>query len=444
MMDIAIQDMPFSASMQPARERLYKRKERPKIVLAVCPYDGEVIDRVTHQVYKPSAVKYMPLGLLSLAASISDYDVSIVDGASRGLTVDEVLAEIEALQPDILGLSAVTYRAWSMQEILRRTTVPIKVVGGPHATENHAYILQQGADAVFVGDAEEVFPKWLADGCPPGVIKGSPVDLDVIPYPNRKLVNLDDYRIENTEGLLFDVGNLRLPIYSSKGCPLKCIYCDVQQKKFYSMSPERIVAEFKLLKEVGATSIHILDDAFNIQKERVVKFCRLLIEDGLQIDWSVRGVVEVREDVVRALAEAGCRRFHVGIEHLDNNVLAYFKKSHRYEHVQKFCHLCKKYGIDILGYFIIGAPGETPEYRDRLPEMINELGIAIPYFNVLTPLSETIFYQQLLDDGVFSVDFWDEFSKNPVKNFEIPSHRSQQEEEELQQVLRSYINIFNP
>ena len=442
-MDIAIKNIPFSVPPQLMRERLYKKSERPKIVLAVCPYDGEVIDRVTHQVYKPSAVKYMPLGLLSLASSIADYEVSILDGASRGMTVDEMLEEIEALQPDILGLSVVTYRAWAMQQILHRTTVPIKVVGGPHATENHAYILQQGADAVFVGDAEETFPKWLKDGCPSGVIKGGPVDLDSIPYPNRKLVDLDDYRIESTKGLLFDVGNLRLPIYSSKGCPLKCIYCDVQQKKFYSMSPERIVDEFRQLKEVGATSIHILDDAFNIQKDRVIKFCRLLIEDGLKIDWSVRGIVEVREEVVRALAEAGCRRFHVGIEHLDDDVLSYFRKSHRYDHVQRFCKLCKKYGIDILGYFIIGAPGETAEYRDKLPDMIKELGITIPYFNVLTPLSETIFYQQLLEDGTFAIDFWDEFSKKPEKNYEIPSHRTLEEEKELQRVLASYIEIFN-
>ena len=432
-----------SSSSKPSGERLYKKHERPKIVLAVCPYQGEVIDRVTHQVYKPRAVKYMPLGLLSLAASVADYDVSIIDGASRGLTVDEMLEEIEALQPDILGLSVVTYRAWSMQEILRRSTAQIKVVGGPHATENHNYILEQGADAVFVGDAEETFPNWLKSGCPSGVIKGNPVDLDKISYPDRSLVNLDDYRIESTEGLLFDAGNLRLPIYSSKGCPLKCIYCDVQQKKFYSMSPGRIVEEFKLLKSIGATSVHILDDAFNVQKDRVIKFCKLLVESGIKVDWSVRGIVEVREEVVRALAEAGCRRFHVGIEHLDDDVLTYFRKSHRYDHVQRFCKLCKKYGIDILGYFIIGAPGESSEYRQKLPGMIKELEIAMPYFNVLTPLSETIFYQQLLEDGTFSSDFWGQFSRNPVKDFEIPSHRSSEEEIELQEVLKSYINIFN-
>jgi radical SAM superfamily enzyme YgiQ (UPF0313 family) len=440
-MDIAVNGISYSSKS--SNGGLYKKHGKPKIVLAVCPYEGEVIDRVTHQVYKPSVVKYMPLGLLSLAASVADYDVTIVDGASRGLTVNEMLKEIESLNPDILGLSVVTYRAWSMREILRRSTAQIKVVGGPHATENYNYILEQGADAVFVGDAEETFSDWLKKGCPPGVIKGNPVDLDNIPYPNRNLVNLDDYRIESSKGLLFDVGNLRLPIYSSKGCPLKCIYCDVQQKKFYSMSPGRIVEEFKMLESVGATSVHILDDAFNIQKDRVIKFCNLLVESGIKIDWSVRGIVEVREEVVKALAEAGCRRFHVGIEHLDDDVLAYFRKSHRYEHVQRFCNLCKKYGIDILGYFIIGAPGETSEYRQKLPDIIKELGISIPYFNVLTPLSETIFYQQLLEDGTFSMDFWDDFSRDPVKNFEIPSHRSTEEEDELQRVLKSYISIFN-
>ena len=199
-MNIAVDSIGYSSGK--SKNRLYKKNERPKIVLAVCPYEGEVIDRVTHQVYKPSVVKYMPLGLLSLASSIADYDVTIVDGASRGLTVEETLKEIEDLQPDILGLSVVTYRAWSMREILRRSTASIKVVGGPHATVNHDYILEQGADAVFIGDAEETFPNWLKDGCPSGVIKGNPVDLDKVPYPNRDLVNLDDYRI-NLSTLLY-------------------------------------------------------------------------------------------------------------------------------------------------------------------------------------------------------------------------------------------------
>ncbi len=89
--------------------RNYKR-----ILFTVMPYEGEVQDRVTARFYKNSAVKYMPLGVLSVAVCIPDkHEFALLDAASRGLTLDETIAEIEAFNPDIPGLSVVTYRAWA-------------------------------------------------------------------------------------------------------------------------------------------------------------------------------------------------------------------------------------------------------------------------------------------------------------------------------------------
>ena len=414
-----------------------------KIMLVVMPYEGEVRDRVTSKFYKNSAVKYMPLGVLSIAACIrNDIEVEILDAASRGITLDETIAEIEAYGPDVLGLSVVTYRAWAMVQILKRTSAPMKIVGGPHATYNAESIMAQGADAVFVGDAETTLPKWLRDGCPKGIFRSEPVPLDDIPFPARDLMNLDDYKIKPNENMLFNVGNLRVPMYSSKGCPFKCIYCDVQQKSFNFKSPERCVEEFRELMGMGVTSIHILDDAFNIRKNRVSDMSKLIVDSGIKVDWSARGTVEIREEVIADLAAAGCKRLHVGIESLDDNVLSYFKKSCRYEHIERFAQLCDKHGVTILGYFILGAPQETAEYRRTLPQRIEDLGIKLPYFNVLSPLAETPYYFQLLKSGRFEKDLWAEFCKDPVPEFVIPSARSEAEEDELQALADSYAAHF--
>ena len=416
---------------------------KKKILLAVMPYEGEVQDRVTAKFYKNSAVKYMPLGVLSLAACIPDrFEVKVLDAASLGLTLDETLDAIEDFEPDILGLSVVTYRAWAMAEILKRASAPIKVVGGPHATRSHAEILKQGAHAVFVDDAEMTFPKWLNDSCPPGVFFGGQVDMDTIPLPARHLLNIDDYRIEQNDDLLFNVGSLRLPMFSSKGCPYACIYCDVQQKKFNFKSVEKCVAEFNELIRLGATSIHILDDAFNINKARVSSLSQAIVQNNIKVDWSARGTVEIRESVIADLAVAGCKRLHVGIESLDDNILTYFKKSCRLKHIEQFCELCNRYGIDILGYFIIGAPGETDEYLRTLPERIKSLGIRLPYFNLLSPLAETPYYEELLRTGQFERDYWEEFCKAPVRDFIIPEVRSVEEEDNLRTIIDSYVHYF--
>jgi anaerobic magnesium-protoporphyrin IX monomethyl ester cyclase len=414
-----------------------------KILFVVMPYEGEVLDRVTAKFYKNSAVKYMPLGILSIAANIpKKYEVKILDSASLGLNLNQTIEEIEKYEPDVLGLSVVTYRAWAMCEILKRTSAPIKVVGGPHATRNAQNILKQGANSVFIDDAELSFPKWLDDGCPDGVYSGGQIDLGSIPFPARHLLDLKDYMIEENEDLLFKVGNLRLPMFSSKGCPLKCTYCDVQQKKFNFKPPHIVAEEFKLLIKLGATSVHILDDAFNIERDRIEKICQHLIENKIDIDWSARGTVEIRESVISSLSSAGCKRLHVGIESLDDKVLAWFKKSQRLKHTEQFAKYCSDYKIDILAYFIIGSPMETDSYRKKLPNMIKELGIKLPYFNLLTPLAETPYYAQLLKDGVFKVDHWSEFAKSPVKDFIIPEVRSESEEEELKEVIDSYVKFF--
>lgn len=414
-----------------------------RILLTVMPYEGEVQDRVTARFYKNKAVKYMPLGLLSLAASIpSHHEVAVLDAASRGLSLDETIAEIEAFAPDVLGLSVVTYRAWAMTEILRRTSAPIKVVGGPHATRNHAVIRRQGAHAVFVDDAELTFPAWLEQGCPAGVFFGGQVDLDRIALPARHLLDLDDYRIERNPDMLFDVGSLRLPMFSSKGCPYACIYCDVQQKQFNFKSARRCVEEFQNLIAMGTTSVHVLDDAFNVNRQRVSELASALIEAEITVDWSARGTVEVRESVIADLARAGCKRLHIGIESLDDNVLAYFKKASRYKHIEAFCRLCEKYGIDILGYFIVGAPGETEAYRQALPQRIRDLGIRLPFFNLLSPLAETPYYADLLRSGVFKRDYWKEYCAHPVRDFIIPEVRTILEENELKSTIDDYVAWF--
>ena len=242
--------------------------------------------------------------------------------------------------------------------------------------------------------------------------------------------------------MLFDVGDLRLPMYSSKGCPFSCIYCDVQQKKFNFKSPERCVEEFQKLVGIGATSIHILDDAFNVRKDRVSAMSQAIVKANISVDWSARGTVEVRESVIADLAAAGCNRLHVRIESLDDNILTYFKKSSRLKHIEKFCKLCDKYGITILGYFIIGTPLDTPEYLRDLPDRIDDLGIRLPYFNVLSALAETPYYDELRANGTFPTDHWAEFCANPVKDFVMPSVRTPDEDFQIRATVDAYVARF--
>lgn len=97
----------------------------------------------------------MPTGVLITAARPpGKYEFTLLDAASRDLSVDETIEEAEAHGSDILGLSVVTCRAWAVTRILDRCSAPIKAVGGPYAKHNHKAIPHQGAHEVFVDDKE--------------------------------------------------------------------------------------------------------------------------------------------------------------------------------------------------------------------------------------------------------------------------------------------------
>ncbi|MDP6426315.1 MAG: radical SAM protein, partial [Dehalococcoidia bacterium] len=144
----------------------------------------------------------------------------------------------------------------------------------------------------------------------------------------------------------------------------------------------------------------------------------------------------------RALVESGCNKLHVGVESLDPDVLRWMNKGINVKTTQNFFEICKKFGIETLGYFILGSPMETREYRKRLPEMVRKLGVTYPYFNILYPAVNTKYCQMLREDGTFERDYWQDFAENPTPNFEMPLPRTPELQAELQRTVDRYIDIF--
>ena len=416
-----------------------------KVMLTTLPDEGQTVDYTTASFHRPKAVKYMPLGILAVASGISPrHEVCILDTASKGLSIRQTLKEIDNFQPDVLGISAVTRKAWAMSEILHWAKVPLKVVGGPHTTHYALETLKLGTDAVFIGDGDYSFGRWLNHGDWRRIIEEHISDINQLPFPQYEALNLDDYALpeEEASDTLFKKSGTRFTMFSSRGCPYRCVFCDVQEKKFRCLSAQRVVDEMEHLLSLGASSIHIMDDSFNVNRNRVLEICAEIKRRGLQFSWSARGRAEVDAETAQALSEAGCKRLHVGIESLDNDVLRWMNKKMEVKTIKDFCATCREFEIEVLGYFVIGAPVETREYRQRLPEMIKEFGITYPYFNLLYPSPHTEYYESLLQDGTYKRDYWQDFGEHPTANYELPLPRPQELQDELLGTLDDYIGIF--
>ena len=80
---------------------------------------------------------------------------------------------------------------------------------------------------------------------------------------------------------------------TSRGCPFTCIYCSYPQTiyghAYRAMSPERVVREIEYLvynRKVG--EIRIDDDTFNINGQRVIDICKLLVKRKVPVVYSVQ------------------------------------------------------------------------------------------------------------------------------------------------------------
>lgn len=391
----------------------------------------------------------MPLGLLSVAAGIDRrHEVKILDASS--MTIEETQAAIAKWWPDVVGISATTHRAYPMKAIIEDRLAPYSfAVGGTHVTHYKLATYCLGADVVFKGDGDISFGAWIEDGAPPIHRRGLCLnqyhpDLNALPFPRYDLLDMADYTVskEDAADTLFGQAGVRATMISSKGCPYSCTFCDTPERTVRFKNPKRVVDEMEYLLSLGATSIHIMDDCFNINRERVLGICDEIQKRKLKVEWSARGRAQIDSEVAINLSKAGCRRLHVGIESLDPTVLRWMNKRLPPTDVDDFAFYCRLAGIEILAYFIIGSPNETRESRLKLPDQIRQLGIKYPFFNILYPFPHTAYYDSLLVDGTFEKDYWAEFARNPTRDYVLPLPRPKDLQDELEATVGGYIKEF--
>jgi len=434
-----------------------------KILLINLPTESKVKDFTTADYMLTDFMRYPPLGLLAIATEVKKrHSVKVMDVANN-MSIEAVIEYVLKYQPDLLGISVVTRYLYAMHEISRRVkkgNPEIKIaVGGPHINYFPMETMQLGfVDYALPGYGEKTFPRLVEavdsanaqdfssipnlyykfqDGHihrAPAVEE--PLMLDDLPFPDRSLVNLNDYYTA--------ADKVRMTtLYSSRGCPFQCIFCDVQDKKFHFRSAKRLVDEFQEIMGLGIKEIHIFDDTFNVSKQRVIDICEEIIKRKLKIRWSSRArVFPFDKDLAGLMKKAGCERLHVGVESLDPQILKFMKKGITLEQVQSFFKLCNDFRIETLAYFIIGFPNETEEYRRRLFNEARKLKPSYVYFNILYPLPKTEYYNSLLKDGTYKKDYWAEFVSNPTDNFEVPLPRGQELQDRLKEIADNYHRRF--
>jgi radical SAM superfamily enzyme YgiQ (UPF0313 family) len=90
------------------------------------------------------------------------------------------------------------------------------------------------------------------------------------------------------------------------------------------------------------------------------------------------------------------------------------KKGTDLDKIRQTIEDCKKIGIETLGFFMIGCPGDTHETVRKTLKFSLELGLDFAQYNGVRALPGTELYDMVLPEQ--NEDYWREYIKNPGKN----------------------------
>lgn len=418
------------------------------------------------------------LGLAYLAAVAEQRGDQLL--IHDGDVEEEPLASAaRAFAPDVIGITANTTQivaAWRDAGMLKGVLdVPI-VLGGPHPTvlpEESA--AKPFVDVVVRGEGEATWLELLrcwenghgnggrfldAEGEPilgityrdaDGEVVSTPdrlpipvAELEAMPFPAWHLFKLERYT--NLQPTVDQVDGPSLPILTSRGCPYRCSYCSqIGPRRWRARSAESVVAEWRwLVREWGVGEIGVLDDSFNIDRQRVLSLCARLVEEGLTgVPWIMINGIRANladEEVLGAMVRAGCLRSAFGVESGNQEILDTVVDKHlTLDQVRSAFRAAKAVDLETIGFFIIGLPGETEETIEDTIRFAIELDPVVANFSIATPFPGTQMYNTVMAGGRMLAETWDDFVFFEGKaRFEMPGLPAELVERKWKEAYRRF------
>ena len=297
---------------------------------------------------------------------------------------------------------------------------PIKtLVSSSDSTDHYEMYLNNGADIVLLGEAEESLIESLnlletdasLNNCKGIAFQDAddqlqvnprrPVlrDLDNLPPPNWDLIDVAAYKSiwANSKE------EFSLNIATTRGCPYKCNWCakPIYGNRYNAHSPEYIVSIIeKLYHQFGVQRFWMCDDIFGLKPGWVQKFGELLNERNLKITYYIQSRVDLllKEDTIDVLANSGLEEVWLGAESGAQEILDAMDKGTQIEDIYKATQLLKKRGVRVAFFLQFGYLGETKEHIKKTINMLkyllpDNIGISVSY-----PLPGTKFYDKVKED----------------------------------------------
>jgi radical SAM superfamily enzyme YgiQ (UPF0313 family) len=379
---------------------------------------------------------YVPLGILYISAYLEEKGID-------NEVFDTTFSDFEALKAYILlhkpHYLAIYVNLMTKLNVLRiiefvKNTpeishIPI-ILGGPEVRNHAEKFLSFGADVLVMGEGEEttlaIIEKFNENKNPNlkenlfhqlADIEGIAIldeakkvfftkernkirNIDELPFPNRKKVNLQLY----LDAWKNRHGKNAISVSTMRGCPYTCKWCS---RAVYGMSYRRrsakIVAdELEYLQSTyQPDTLWFVDDVFTISHKWLREFHNELKTRNLSIPYEcITRADRLNEEAIQLLKETGCFRVWIGAESGSQRVIDLMDRRVEVNVVREMIQLSQKKGIQAGTFIMLGYPQET---EADILETVHHLKTSNPDIFTITvayPIKGTELYQEIENEIV--------------------------------------------
>lgn len=344
---------------------------------------------------------FPPLGLATLAAYLSpDDEIDLQDQHIEKLNLDD--------EPDLVVIQVYitnAYRAYRIADHYRDKGAYV-ILGGLHVTAlpDEAAL---HANSIFLGPAEESFPRFLKDfrnKTPQKIYRSSIRTLQNMPVVRRDLIKRHKYLVPNS-------------IVVTRGCPHHCDFCYKDAfyeggKSFYTQLVDDALAE---IDRLPGRHLYFLDDHLLGNK----KFASELFEGMRGMNRVFQGAATIASildgNLIEKAAEAGIRSVFVGFETFSPENLKMSNKKQNlardYSEAVKRLH---SLGIMINGSFVFGLDHDNKDVFKRTVDWGVQNAITTSTFHILTPYPGTRLFSDMEQARRITSRNWDLYDTRHV------------------------------
>ncbi|MDD2715299.1 MAG: radical SAM protein [Candidatus Wallbacteria bacterium] len=345
---------------------------------------------------------FQPLSLLNMAALLKPlgHELLLIDANSDGISPGSSVWD--KLTADIFIVSSASVDRWQCPAVEADCLVRLLrilcgkecllILTGPHAPANPSkYLISEKIIAVR-GEPEAAILDLVEKAETrdfrkvPGILyrhgdeliyteKRSESIFPELPLPAYELADMGKYSYS------FLSGKFSL-VEGSRGCSYTCPFCfkEMYPANLIEKPLEKLIPEIEHLIRMGIESIFFIDLDFCANRNRVERFCSVIIKHKLKFSWACQTRADHLDDkLLQLMSWAGCRLLEFGVESANPVTLERIgkKNSGKLNHILR---KCEESGIDTILFFIIGLPGESAADHRRTYRLARRLSPAYVSF----------------------------------------------------------------